>query len=134
MEYFNTFGGNPLSCKIGNAVLDVIEEEALQENAKEVGEFLLSGLRELQKKNPSFGDARGLGLYLGLVCVKEGRGKEPNPALASGIVEAMRERGVLLSVDGPLHDVIKIKPPLVFQKNDAKFLLHCLDSTMREIQ
>ena len=134
MEYFNTFGGNPLSCKIGNAVLDVIEEEALQENAKEVGEFLLNGLRELQKKYPSFGDARGLGLYLGLVCVKESREKEPYPALASGIVEAMRKRGVLLSVDGPLHDVIKIKPPLVFQKNDAKFLLHCLDSTMREIQ
>ena len=131
MEYFNTFGGNPVSCAIGLAVLDVIRDEELQQNALEVGEYLKRELRCLQDHHPLVGDVRGLGLFLGIELVRDRDTLEPAGREATQIVERMKERGILLSTDGPFHNVIKIKPPLVFSMKDADFLVASLDSVLR---
>ncbi len=125
MEYFNTFGGNPVSCAVGLAVLDVIRDEGLQENARETGEYLIAGLRELQARHPAITDVRGLGLFLGF--------ETPAEAVATELVNRMKDRGVLLSTDGPRHNVIKIKPPLVFRRPEADLLLDRLDATLAEL-
>ncbi len=126
MEYFNTFGGNPVACAAGNTVLEVIREEGLQENALQTGTLLLEGLQKLAEKHTLLGDVRGLGLFLGAVCVKDQKTKEPAAEEASRLVEDLREDGILLSTDGPFHDVVKIKPPLVFEEDDALYLLEKL--------
>ena len=119
MEYFNTFGGNPVSCAIGMAVLDVLEEEGLQENARRVGEYLLAGLRDLKDRHPVIGDVRGLGLYLGVELVENRATREPAPGRASRAKERLRDHRILLSTDGPQDNVLKIKPPMVFSTKDA---------------
>jgi 4-aminobutyrate aminotransferase-like enzyme len=126
MEYFNTFGGNPVSCAVGLAVLDVIRDEGLQENARVTGEYLLDGLRDLARRHPLIGDVRGQGLFIGIELVRNRETKEPADREASEIVERMKDAGILLSTDGPHHNVIKIKPPLVFCKPDADLLLRVL--------
>ena len=132
MEYFNTFGGNPVSCAIGLAVLDVIRDEKLQEHALAVGGRLLDGLRGLVPRHPIVGDARGLGLFLGIELVRDRETLEPAPAEAAYVVERMKAKGVLLSTDGPLHNVIKIKPPLVFSEADADRIVAGLDAVLAE--
>jgi 4-aminobutyrate aminotransferase-like enzyme len=113
MEYFNTFGGNPVSCAVGLAVLDVIRDEGLQENARVTGEYLRDGMRAL-----GLSGVRGLGLFLGFDLADE--------RTATELVNRMKARGVLLSTDGPRHNVIKIKPPIVFSREDADRLLDAL--------
>ena len=130
MEYFNTFGGNPVSCAVGLAVLDVIRDEELQQNALEVGQTLLEGLHELHAKHTLIGDIRGVGLFIGIELVRDRHRLEPADLEASEVVERMKNCGILLSVDGPLHNVIKIKPPLIFSKADAEFLLSTLDHVL----
>jgi 4-aminobutyrate aminotransferase-like enzyme/Ser/Thr protein kinase RdoA (MazF antagonist) len=132
MEYFNTFGGNPVSCAAGLAVLDVIEKEGLRSHARSMGDFLLEGLRSLQKRFPILGDVRGRGLFLGFEMVKDRATLEPAAAEASALVNRMKEEGVLLSTDGPLHNVIKIKPPLVFSAADADLFLTRLGRVLSE--
>jgi 4-aminobutyrate aminotransferase-like enzyme/Ser/Thr protein kinase RdoA (MazF antagonist) len=132
MEYFNTFGGNPVSCAIGLAVLDVIADEQLQEHALQVGEHLLHGLRGLMEHHPIIGDVRGLGLFIGIELVLDQETLAPAAAQASYVVNRMRERGILLSTDGPLHNVLKIKPPLPFSKANADFLVATLDEILAE--
>lgn len=132
MEYFNTFGGNPVSCSVGLAVLDVIRDEGLQANALATGTQLLRGLQALAERHPLIGEARGLGLFLGIELVRDRTTKEPAAAQASYIANRMRERGILLSTDGPDHNVLKIKPPLVFTTADADFLLATLDDVLTE--
>ncbi len=133
MEYFNTFGGNPVSCAIGLAVLDVLEQESLQENARTVGNRLLAGLRKLQTQFPLIGDVRGLGLYLGAELVRDRQTLEPAAAEATYIANRMRDKGILISTDGPLHNVLKIKPPLVFTNENADFLVETLGEIMNEV-
>ncbi len=132
MEYFNTFGGNPVSCAIGLAVLDVIEEEGLQANALEVGGYLLEGLRALAPDHPIIGDVRGMGLYVGVELVLDRDTLEPGGRQASYVANRMRDHGVLISTDGPLHNVLKIKPPLVFTRENADYLLRCLGKVLEE--
>jgi 4-aminobutyrate aminotransferase-like enzyme/Ser/Thr protein kinase RdoA (MazF antagonist) len=132
MEYFNTFGGNPVSCAIGLEVLDVIRDEGLQAHAREVGESLLSGLRSLAEKHAVIGDVRGLGLFLGIELVRDRATLEPASEEASYVVNRMRECGILLSTDGPFHNVIKIKPPLPFTDEDGKLLISTLDRILSE--
>ena len=132
MEYFNTFGGNPVACAIGMSVLDVIEEDGLQANALKVGAHLMNGLRALMDKNTLIGDVRGLGLFIGIELVLDRATLAPAPAQAAYIVDRMKERGILLSVDGPYHNVLKIKPPLVFSAADADFLIAELDAILDE--
>jgi 4-aminobutyrate aminotransferase-like enzyme len=131
MEYFNTFGGNPVSCAVGLAVLDVIRDEELQQNALDVGEYLKQGLAHLQAEYPLIGDVRGLGLFLGIEFVRNRETLEPADTEAAQIVELMKERGVLLSTDGPFHNVIKIKPPLVFSRRDADVVVSNLSAVLR---
>jgi 4-aminobutyrate aminotransferase-like enzyme len=134
MEYFNTFGGNPVSCAVGLAVLDVIRDEELQQNALDVGEYLKQGLAHLQAECPLIGDVRGLGLFLGIEFVRNRETLEPADTEAAQIVELMKERGVLLSTDGPFHNVIKIKPPLVFSRRDAEVVVSNLSSVLRTLR
>jgi 4-aminobutyrate aminotransferase-like enzyme len=130
MEYFNTFGGNPVSCATGLAVLDVIRDEELQENARMVGGYLLEGLRGLQQNHPLVGDVRGHGLFIGVELVHDRETLEPATREAADLVERMKDRGVLLSTDGPLHNVIKIKPPLIFSRADADSLVAALEAEL----
>jgi 4-aminobutyrate aminotransferase-like enzyme/Ser/Thr protein kinase RdoA (MazF antagonist)/murein DD-endopeptidase MepM/ murein hydrolase activator NlpD len=132
MEYFNTFGGNPVSCAIGMAVLDVLEEEGLQEHARAVGAHLLEGLMELMGHHVLIGDVRGLGLYLGVELVENPEDRSPATAAANRVKERFRDFRVLLSTDGPAENVLKIKPPMVFTLQDADRVLSCLDRTLRE--
>ncbi|MEM6803868.1 MAG: aminotransferase class III-fold pyridoxal phosphate-dependent enzyme [Bacteroidota bacterium] len=132
MEYFNTFGGNPVSCKIGREVLSIVKEHNLQRHAKEVGDFLLQGLRQLQAKYEIMGDVRGHGLFLGFEMVKNRETKAAADEACSYLANRMRENGILMSVDGPLHNVIKIKPPLAFGKKHAEFLLESLEKVLGE--
>ncbi|MCH2140419.1 MAG: aminotransferase class III-fold pyridoxal phosphate-dependent enzyme [Phycisphaerales bacterium] len=106
MEFFSTFGGNPVSCACGLAVLDVIEEKGLQDRAQKLGQHFLKGLRSLKKRHEIIGDVRGSGLFLGIELVRNHETLEPADSEATEIVNAMRQRGVLLSTDGPLHNVI----------------------------
>jgi len=133
MEYFNTYGGNPVSCAVGLAVLDVIEEEGLQQNAHDVGSRLKKSLAALSVRHPLVGDVRGLGLFLGVELVKDRESLEPAAEAAQQAVERMKERGILVSTDGPLHNVIKIKPPLVFTMENADRLADTLDAVLHEV-
>ena len=130
MEYFNSFGGNPVSCAVGQAVLDVIKEEGLQENALEVGSYLLNQLKNLQNQHDLIGEVRGRGLFIGIELVKDEL--VPAAAEAQTIVNHMKDKRLLLNTDGPDQNVIKIKPPLVFNKKNADELVEKLDETMSE--
>jgi len=127
MEYFNTFGGNPVSMETGLAVLDVIEQEDLQSHAKQTGEYLIDGLRKLMEKFPLIGDVRGHGLFIGAELVKNRSTREPALPEIDILVEKVKAKGYLLSTDGPLHNVLKIKPPMTFNKQNADELLHHLE-------
>lgn len=133
MEYFNTFGGNPVSCAIGMAVLDVIEDENLQAKAKSVGAYLMKGLQELKRRYEIIGDVRGLGLFIGVEFVRNTHKLIPAAEEASMVTNALRDRGILLSTDGPDHNVLKIKPPMVFNQNNADQLVDTLDSVLAKL-
>ncbi len=130
MEYFNTFGGNPVSCAIGKAVLDVIVEEGLQQQAHEVGRYLKGRLAALAERHTLIGDVRGRGMFLGVEFVRDRETLEPADREAAGIVEEMKRRGVLLSTDGPWHNVVKIKPPLPFNRANADRLASMMDQVL----
>jgi 4-aminobutyrate aminotransferase-like enzyme/Ser/Thr protein kinase RdoA (MazF antagonist) len=132
MEYFNTFGGNPVSCAVGLAVLDVIEQEELQAHALRVGNRLMDGLRALMPRHPLIGDVRGLGLFVGIELVRDRAAKVPAGAHASYVANRMRDHGILISTDGPDHNVLKLKPPLVFDEGDAERLVATLDKVLQE--
>ena len=128
--YFNTFGGNPVSCAAGLAVLDVIEKEGLQQNALEVGQYLKEGLGELQKSYPLLGQVHGSGLLLG-IDVNNSEG-QPDPDLADRIMNHMRQNGVLVGTTGQKSNVLKIRPPLVFEQEHADILLAALKKALEE--
>jgi 4-aminobutyrate aminotransferase-like enzyme/Ser/Thr protein kinase RdoA (MazF antagonist) len=132
MEFFSTFGGNPVAAAAGLAVLDVLEEERLQANALRVGKHLIAGLRGLQERHALVGDVRGSGLFLGVDFVRDPATREPAPDEASYIVNRLRDLGVLAGTDGPHHNVIKLRPPLVFSEADADLLVSTLDSILEE--
>ncbi|MCB0492342.1 MAG: aminotransferase class III-fold pyridoxal phosphate-dependent enzyme [Cyclobacteriaceae bacterium] len=131
MEYFNTFGGNPVSCAIGLEVLNVIADEGLQQNAKQMGQYLKEGLAQLKADHPIIGDVRGLGLFLGIELVKDNN-LTPATEQATYLANRMRELGILMSTDGPYENVLKIKPPIIFNKADADFLISTLDRVLKE--
>jgi hypothetical protein len=133
MEFFSTFGGNPVSCAIGLTVLDVVSDERLQEHALAVGERLLEGLRDIARRCELVGDVRGSGLFLGVELVRDRRTLTPAPAEASFVVNRMRDRGVLVGTDGLDHNVIKIRPPMPFDAADADVLLSAMDTALLEL-
>ena len=130
MEYFNSFGGNPVSCAIGHAVLKVIEEEELQKNAFRVGNELKTLLNEVKSVHDIIGDVRGKGLFLGIEIIRDLETLEPDKQVTHKIVNEMRNRKILLSSDGPDHNVIKVKPPMVFNSSNALFLVETLDKVL----
>jgi 4-aminobutyrate aminotransferase-like enzyme len=130
MEFFSTFGGNPVSCAVGLAVLDVIEREGLQQHALELGNRMLAGLRELQERHLLIGDVRGLGLFVGIELVRDRKSLEPADIEASRVIDEMKARGFLLSTDGPFHNVLKIKPPMVIQAHDVDETIEALDEVL----
>ncbi len=130
MEFFSTFGGNPVSCAVGMAVLDVIEGEGLMSRAARTGAMLLDGLRGLQQRHAVIGDVRGEGMYLGVDLVLDRETRQPATDVAGEIAERLRQRGVLISTDGPHDNVLKIKPPIVFGAVEADLLIDELDRAL----
>jgi len=132
MEFFSTFGGNPVACAAGLAVLDVLEEEQLQQNALCVGAYLMNGLKALQKRHALIGDIRGLGLFLGIDLAANRETREPATIQASYVVNRLRDCGILTGTDGPHHNVIKLRPPLMFTEADADLFVKTLDAILQE--
>ena len=130
MEYFNTFGGNPVSCAIGVEVLRTVKREELQKNALNVGEFLKSELTSLKKEFTIIGDVRGQGLFLGIELVDEKM--NPLKAQTDYLANRMKDHSILMSTDGPDHNVLKIKPPMVFNIENAKELIYYLRKIFSE--
>jgi hypothetical protein len=133
MEYFNSFGGNPVSCAVGNAVLDVIEEQDLQAQALQTGDYLLRELNEMARRYELIGDVRGSGLFIGVELVEDHDTLSPATEQAAAIVQLLRDDAVLLSTDGPWENVLKLKPPMVFGREEANFFLEKLDAAFRAI-
>jgi 4-aminobutyrate aminotransferase-like enzyme/Ser/Thr protein kinase RdoA (MazF antagonist) len=132
MEFFSTFGGNPVACAAGLAVLDVLEEENLQQHALRVGAHLIEGLKSLQTRHALIGDVRGSGLFLGIDLVLDRETREAAPMQASYVVNRLRDCGILAGADGPRHNVIKLRPPLVFSVADAELFVNTLDAILQE--
>ncbi len=132
MEFFSTFGGNPVACAAGLAVLDVLEEEQLQQRALRVGTYLMNGLKALQGQHELIGDVRGSGLFLGVDLVLDRDTREAAPRQAAYVVNRLRECGILTGTDGPHHNVIKLRPPLVFTETDADLFVKTFDSILQE--
>ena len=131
--YFNTFGGNPVSCAVGLAVLNEIEHNNLLEQVTQVGSYVASGLRKLQEKYELIGEVRDRGLFFGLELVTDRQSKEPAGAEAKRLVNAMRDRGVLISKIGRFDNILKIRPPLVFNREHGDFLLATLDDALASL-
>ena len=132
MEFFSTTGGNTVSCTVGMAVLDEIENRALQNNAKMVGTHLLNRLRGLMNTHHIIGDVRGHGLFIGVELVRNRGTLEPAKQETKYVVERLRDLGLLVSLDGPFQNVLKIKPPLVFTKENADRFVDTLDKVLKE--
>ena len=133
MEYFTTFGGNPVSCAVGLEVLNVVLEENLQEHARRVGERMLTGLRPFVERHPIVGDVRGSGLFLGVELVRDRETLEPATEEAAYVMNHMREHGILLGTDGPYHNVLKIRPPMPFDEENADFLVEVMGRILGEL-
>ena len=131
-NYFNTFGGNPVSCAAGLAVLDVIEDENLQENALDVGQALIDGMTELVKRHQCIGDIRGSGLFLAVDLVEDRDTREPATEVASKVVNGLRDRGVLIGSIGPSNNILKLRPPMVFSTENADYFLEIVDEVLAD--
>lgn len=129
-QYFNTFGGNPVSCAVAEAVLQVIEEEGLVEHAAKVGAYVLQLLQELQSRHDLIGDVRGRGLFFGMDLVTDRQTKAPAAEQTKRVVNAMRHKGVLMGNIGEHGNVLKLRPPLCFTKENADFLVSTLDEAL----
>lgn len=129
-HYFNTFGGNPVSCAAALAVLDVMEEENLQARALATGKALQAGLAALAERHEAIGDIRGSGLFIGVDLVRDRDSMAPDPAGAKRLVNALRDEGVLVGVTGPGANVLKIRPPMVFGREHTDLLLETLERAL----
>ncbi len=130
-RYFNTFGGNPVCCAAALATLTVIEEDRLAENSRNVGEYLKAGLRDITKGIDAAGDIRGSGLFVGLDFVRNSQSKEPHGELGLFVVNALRERNILISASGVEGNVLKIRPPLPFTTEHADLFLDAFKDVVR---
>ena len=131
--YFNTTASTPLQAAVGSAVLDVIEEEDLLGNVNSVGEYLKDKVKGFAKKYDMVGDVRGSGLFVAIECIEGQGNKKPNNKLAVEFVEKMKQKGFLISNAGQFRNVLKIRPPLVFEKDHADSLCEVLEETLEEV-
>ncbi|KAK0181878.1 hypothetical protein PV327_000063 [Microctonus hyperodae] len=134
LEYFNTYGGNPVSCAVANAVIEVIEKEGLQEHAAKVGKHLLSELTKLAKRCRIIGDVRGVGLFIGIELVRDKELRIPATAEAKHVVTRMKDEKILVSSDGPDNNILKLKPPMVFTIDNADHFVTTLDYILQEVE
>ena len=132
--YFNTYGANPTACAAGRAVLRVIEEEGLQENARVVGGKMLAALKHLQERYEVIGDVRGRGLMLAIELVKDRKTKEPAPEETAAVFEIMRDLGMILSKSGTYRNVLRMVPPLCLTGEDADFFAEAMEESFRRLQ
>ena len=130
MEFFNTFGGNPVSCAIGTEVLNIVKRENLQAHALDLGQHMKAGLKSLSTTYPIIGDVRGEGLFLGIELVDEKM--NPLAAQTSYLANRMKDFGILMSTDGPDHNVLKIKPPVVITKENTDEILYYMERVLKE--
>jgi 4-aminobutyrate aminotransferase-like enzyme len=132
-EFFSTFGGSVLSCRIGKEVLDIVDEEGLQENARTMGDRLLSGLRGLQSRHACIGDVRGMGLFIGVELVTDQQSKTEATDLSRYVKNRMRAHRILLGSEGPQDNILKIRPPLTIAAKDIDMILKVLDDILTEV-
>jgi 4-aminobutyrate aminotransferase-like enzyme len=132
-RYFNTFGGSPVACEVGMAVLDVIETEGLLARARDVGAHLRAGLRQLAERHDVIGDVRGTGQFTGVELVSDRAARTPDPAATGRVVNALRERRILISATGPHANILKIRPPLVFGRAEADILIGAMAEVLAGI-
>jgi len=130
--HFNTYGGNPVSMAAGLATLDVIMEEKIQQRAKEIGDYLQEGLRDLQKRHAIVGDVRGRGLMLGMEIVEDKKSKVPAGAKCGAVFERCKHLGVLVGKGGLSGNVLRIKPPMCITREDCDFCCRLLDVALTE--
>jgi 4-aminobutyrate aminotransferase-like enzyme len=130
VKYFNTFGGNPVSCAIGTTVLDIVQGDGLQDRAAEVGGYFLRSLEELRSRQELIGDVRGKGLYLGIELVRDRETKEPAAAEALAVSERMKDAGVVVYPTGAHDNVLKIKPPMIFGHQHVDLFVRTLDQVL----
>lgn len=133
-DYFSTFGGNPVAAAAALAVLDVVEDERIVENAAVVGKALRDGLRALVDRHPAIGDVRGIGLANAVEFVADRTIREPDAAIAGRVMNGLRDRGVLVGTTGPGGNVLKIRPPLVFGSDEAGLLVNTLDAVLIDLR
>jgi len=131
IEFFSTFGGSNLSCRIGKEVLDIVDDEGLQANALTMGEKLISGLRELKERHACIGDVRGIGLFLGLELTRPD-GSEATE-LCSYVKNRMRDHRILIGSEGPKDNILKIRPPMTIEAEDVDMILVTLDKILGEL-
>jgi 4-aminobutyrate aminotransferase-like enzyme len=131
--YFNTFAGNPVSAAVGAAVLDVLEDERLVENARVVGDYTLARLAKLAERHAIIGDVRGAGLFFAVELVSDRGSKTPAPAQTKRVVNRMRELGVLISRIGMYDNILKIRPPMPFSKQHADLLVDRLNEALASL-
>ena len=129
-EFFSTFGGSTVAMAAGLAVLDVLRDEDLAANARATGDYLLEGLRSLQGSFELIGDVRGRGLFLGVELVDDRETQAPATAAAAHVKDALRERRVLIGTDGPHDNILKIRPPMTFDRAAADCLLAELERAL----
>ena len=131
--HFNTYGGNPVSCAQGRAVLRIIENEGLQENSLNIGAQLDAGLKKLMEKHSIIGEVRGKGLMIGVELVKDRTTKEPASAECAAVFEKCKDKGLLIGKGGLWGNTLRIKPPMCINKDDAEFMLATIDEALAEI-
>jgi 4-aminobutyrate aminotransferase-like enzyme len=132
-EYFSTFGGSTLSCRVGKEVLDIVDDEGLMENARVMGDRLLAGLRKLQIKHSIIGDVRGIGLFIGVELVEDPETQKPSTDIASYVLNRMRENRILMGSEGPHHNILKIRPPLTIEADDVDMILTVMGEVLEEV-
>jgi 4-aminobutyrate aminotransferase-like enzyme len=131
--YFNTFGGNSVSCAAGMAVLEVVKREDLMANARRVGDYIMAGFRKMAGKFPVIGDVRGAGLYIGVELVNDRRTKEPATEATGRLVNGLRDRHILIGAAGRNANVLKIRPPLPFSEKNADLFLSATAGVLEAI-
>lgn len=132
-HYFNTFGGTPVACAAALAVLEVIEQEGLQAHALETGKYLLEGLKELATNQPLIGDIRGSGLFVGIDLVRNRESREPATDETQTAVNLLRQQGILIGSTGQHDNILKVRPPMVFSKENADLLLQKLQLVLGQL-
>jgi len=131
-RYFNTFGGNPVSCAAAMATLQVVQDEGLQANAQAVGAYAKSCLQELAARHDSIGDVRGSGLFFGVELVADRASKTPATAYTKAVANGMRRHGVLLNFLGKHYNVLKMRPPMVFSRDNVDQMIAALDAVLAQ--